>query len=345
MTHTSTISSFVEGLPKVELHVHLEGTVTPEFWRRLLKTHQPKKRLPSIEELRKRFIFHSFKDFIIAMKDVMLSFRSPEDFYQLTKEYLVEAASHNVRYCELMCTPWFMERQGIDSAEIIAEIDRAAKEVEREKGIEMALILDGPRNLGNRVVKEVFETASKDRTGRVIGVGLGGDEKNNPARYFLKEFQFARSVGLKTIAHAGETDGEHSMVDAIQLLGVSRIGHCLGIQQSSELEELILEKGITLDLCPASNVATRCLSSIEQHPLPDYLKRGYPVTLNSDDPGFFNSSISTEFITMLTIFNLSFRQLADISTNAVNGSFLPKERKRGLIEEIERYYHPRDRID
>ncbi|MBU3914371.1 adenosine deaminase, partial [bacterium] len=142
---------------------------------------------------------------------------------------------------------------------------------------------------------------------------------------------------LEVVAHAGETDGEKSMVDAIELLKVSRIAHCLGIEKSSRLEEKILEEKITLDLCPWSNVATGSLSCIEDHPLPEYIKRGYSVTLNSDDPGMFSTSLKKEFETMAESRNLTRFQLADLSRNAVSGSFLPFEKKERLHGEINEY--------
>ena len=291
-------TTFIKKLPKVELHVHLEGAVSPEFWMTLIKKKGPNSSIPSLKELKQQFQFQTFNDFLNLYRDILFTFTSPLDFYELTHYFLHDLIKQNVRYCEVMMTPWFMQQQGIDYHEMMSEIDRAAKELEDKSEIEMKIILDGPRNFGNEVVREVFTTAMQDRTGRVIGVGLGGDEKNFPARLFKNEFEYARASGLEAIAHAGETDGEHSMLDAIELLKISRMGHCLGIKSSSKLEEMIMERQITLDLCPWSNVATGSLTSIEKHPLPDYLKRGYPITLNSDDPGIFNTTITREYQTM-----------------------------------------------
>ncbi len=325
----------IRKLPKVELHVHLEGSVTPEFWKHLLEKHGVSAPIPSLEELKKRFKYDSFDQFIEVYRDIIFSFKSPHDFYELTLLYLDSALKQNIRYVEMMMTPWFLIRQGIDLGEMLAEIDRAAREVENVSDMELKLIFDGPRNFGKEVVREVFEMAVNDRTGRVIGVGLGGDEKNYPAPLYVDCFDYARAEGLNTIAHAGETAGEQSMLDAIKLLKVSRLGHCLGIPRASELESLIFEKGITLDLCPWSNVATKSIPSIEEHPMFQYLLQGYPITLNSDDPGMFTTSLTKEYETISTLNNISAEQLEQLSKNAVQGSFLTKEKKNRLKGEIE----------
>lgn len=333
---------FIKALPKVELHVHLEGTATPEFWKKLLEKHNSLDPIPSLSELEKRYQFRTFLDFLEVFRDVLFSFRTPGDFYDLTVSFLNDLVKQNVRYCEVMLTPWFVAQRGIDYFELMAEIDRAAKEIEAEAEIEMKLILDGPRNFGPEVVKEVFDMAVADKTGRVIGVGLGGDEKNFPAEWFANEFEFARSHGLNVIAHAGETAGEASMLNAIEKLKVSRIGHCLAIPAKSKLENTIFENNITLDLCPWSNVATRVIDEIGDHPMFDYFSRGYPITLNSDDPGMFGTSITKEYQTMVDLYGLSRQQLAQISKNAVNGSFLENPKKQRLVGEIEGFCQSAD---
>ena len=218
----------------------------------------------------------------------------------------------------------------------MSEIDRAAKEIEADHDIEFKLIFDGPRNFGEEVVMDVFKMASEDKTGRVIGVGLGGDEKNYPPALFENCFNFARSQGLKTIAHAGETAGEQSMNDAINLLHASRLGHAIGISEGSELESLILDREITLDLCPWSNVATRVINQIEDHPMLDYLNRGLPITLNSDDPGLFFSSLTKEFETMVSLYNISAIQLGQLTKNAIDGSFMDINKKQSLTRRIDK---------
>lgn len=326
---------FILALPKVELHVHLEGTVTPAFWKKLLEKHAESEAVASLASLEQRFRYDSFEHFLHVYRDVIFSFKAADDFYELTRHYLQMAVDQGIRYSEVMMTPWFLVKQGIDFHEMMAEIDRAASEMEAKHPIEMKLIFDGPRNFGKEVVRKVFEMAVSDRTGRVIAVGLGGDEKNYPAPWYREAFDYARAQGLGTIAHAGETAGEQSMLETIQHLKVSRMGHCLGIPQRSELERLIQEREITLDLCPWSNVSTAVIERIEDHPMGDYLAREYPITLNSDDPGMFGNSLLKEYHCLADLHHPSIEQWGRLARHAVQGSFLPGEKKDRLNREID----------
>jgi adenosine deaminase len=329
--------NFIRNLPKVELHLHLEGVVTPTLWYKLRQKHSQLKKGETIDHLAKRFKYNSFLDFLETFKDVLDSFKDPSDFYDLTHHLLNSLIKQNTRYCEVMFTPYFATRKGINLQEILQEIKNALVDCQKTADIEMKLIFDGPRNFGNRIVKTVFEQALEDKTGLVIGVGLGGDEANFPARDFIEEFKFAKANGLNLIAHAGETAGEQSMIDSIELLGVSRIGHCLGIRKGSSLEHLIQEMGITLDLCPWSNVATKAIDSIHNHPFLKYQNRGYSLTLNTDDPGFFQTSLNQEFETVQTLYQLTSSQLVQLSKNAVAGSFLPTKSKKDLSVELDNF--------
>jgi len=236
-----------------------------------------------------------------------------------------------------MFTPFFFVKRGLPYREILNAIDSAAREVEADHPIKMSLIFDGPRNFGAEIVAEVFEMAAGDHTGRVIGVGLGGDELNYPAHLFQKEFEKAHSYGLNLIAHAGETDGEKSMIDAIQKLKVSRIGHGLGITKGSRLEALIREKNITIDLCPGSNLATGVIDSLEDHPFGKYYQKAYTISLNSDDPGLFKTSLNQEYLKMAELHKLSEKDLIQVILNGISGTFLPDSDKRILSTEVESY--------
>lgn len=336
-TSAISIQDFITKLPKVELHLHLEGTVTPSSWFKLLEKHSKGEHTENIESLNKRFEFNSLVDFLWAFKDVLNSFKDPSDFYDLTYDLLGSLAKQGVHYCEVMFTPYFMTKKGIDLQEILQEIKKALGDIRKTADIDMKLIFDGPRNFGNTVVRHVFEQALRDTTGLVVGVGLGGDEANFPARDFVDEFQFAKAHGLQLIAHAGEIAGSQSMIDSIELLDVSRIGHAIGVPKNSRLERLIIEKEVTLDLCPWSNVATGAIDSINDHPFLEYQKRGYPLSLNTDDPGFFHTSLIKEYATMQSLYELTSAQLAQISKSAVSGSFLGSSEKKELLKEIDKY--------
>jgi aminodeoxyfutalosine deaminase len=333
---SSKISKFIQELPKVELHLHLEGCVTPELWLKLIQKYQPDAQT-TIQALEARFVYASFFDFMDTYRDIIFSFQEPEDIYDLTKFVMNQLVQQNVRYCEVMFTPFFFVKRGIPYKEMMDAVDKAAKEVELNHPIVMKLIFDGPRNFGTEVVSEVFDMAINDTTGRVIGVGLGGDELNYPATLFQKEFEKAQSCGLKLIAHAGETDGEQSMIDTIEKLKVNRIGHGIGITKNSKLDALIRERDITIDLCPGSNLATGVLKSLEDHPFWEYYQSGYKVSLNSDDPGLFKTSLNLEYFKMAELHNLSEKDLIQIVLNGISGTFLSEVEKNMLAAEVKSY--------
>lgn len=322
----------LKALPKVELHVHLEGCVDASFWHQLLTRHGQE--APSLEELEGRFRFQNFDDFLGTFVSVIKSFKSPEDFSLLTERSLNHLADQGVVYTEMLFTPYYFEESGLNHQEVMQEIDRAAKAVEAARGIEMKMIFDGPRNLGNQVVSKVFDLAAADKTGRVIAVGLGGDEKNFPAYNFINEFAQARANGLLAVCHAGENDGEQSMLDAIELLGASRISHALGILPGSRIEEVIQTQGIALELCPTSNVKTGRIKELKYHPFKHYFESGYQITLNSDDPGFFGSDLLNEFQVIAKEFDFGPAEACQLSKRAVDSSFLPGARKAELTQQI-----------
>ena len=218
-------------MPKVELHVHLEGFVDLSFWQEMTEA-QGSWTQDRAQEMKEKFAFQDFGQFLKCFGAVIFSFLNPDDFYRLTHKALSDLQSQGIRYAEVMLSPGFFVDRGIDFHEMMAEINRAASEVERQGGPEMKLIFDGPRNFGLAAVQQNFELAVQDKTNRVIGVGLGGDEANFPARDFQAPFAWAKSHGLKLTCHAGETAPESSIAEAIELLGAQRIGHGLGIELS-----------------------------------------------------------------------------------------------------------------
>lgn len=320
----------IAALPKAELHVHLEGFMDLTSWRAMTErqgTWTPERQT----EMEAHFAFKTFPFFLKCFGAVIFSFTSPEDFYDLTKKALSDLAAQGVVYAEVMLTPAFFVDRGIDFAEMMGEIDRAAKE---EPSVEMKLIFDGARNFGPEAVAHNFKLAAQDPTGRVIGVGLGGDEANFPARLFKEQFDWARAQGFRATCHAGEAAGEESIIEAVEVLGAERLGHALGIRPGSRAEELILARQLTLDLCPHSNQVTGVCLDLNEHPLPDYLARGYRVTLNSDDPGFFRSDLLTEYAWAQER-GLSADQLKGLAAQSFQGSFLEPALKQAWLKRLE----------
>jgi len=320
-------------LPKVELHVHLEGFVDLAFWREMTKA-QGTWTIQRDQEMVAHFGFTSFPAFLKCFGAVIFSFSDPGDFYRLTQRALNSLNTQGVRYAEVMLSPSFFVNRGIDFGEMLSEIHRATQEAETQGGPKIKLIFDGPRNFGLDAVWQTFKLAALDTTGLVIGVGLGGDEANFPARDFCEPFAWAKAQGLRATCHAGETSGESSIFDAVTLLGAERIGHALGITQGGAVESLILEKNIGLDLCPHSNVTTGVLTRLEDHPLADYINRGFELCLNSDDPGFFRTELMKEYLWAKDSLGLRWAQIHQICRNSINQSFLSSTDKQTLLTEL-----------
>ncbi|MDX2471315.1 MAG: adenosine deaminase [SAR324 cluster bacterium] len=320
-------------LPKVELHVHLEGFVDTDFLFEMLMRNNSTKSLDK-SELVSLFEFKNFPGFINAFKTVVDCFKGPEDFYLLTKKALEAQAKDGVVYTETYFTPIFYTKKGIDYKEIMIAINEAAKEAEKKDGIQMRLIFDAVRNFGPESVQEVFELASKDTTGRVVAVGLGGDEANFPAQAFIDQFAWAQAQGFCGVCHAGETAGEQSMLDAVELLNARRLGHALKIKKGSRIEEVIQTQNISLELCPTSNLKTGQIESLKDHPFAAYMEEGYQISINSDDPGFFGSSILGEFQKMGALHNFQAADYCQLSKRAVDSSFLNRIEKDKITTKI-----------
>lgn len=320
-------------LPKVELHVHLEGFVDTDFLFDMLMRNNSTKSLDK-SELVSLFEFKDFQGFINTFKTVVDCFKGPEDFYLLTKKALESQAKEGVVYTETYFTPIFYTKKGVDYNEIMIAINEAAKEAEKKHGIKMKLIFDAVRNFGQESVQEVFEMAANDPTGRVIAVGIGGDEAKFPAQAFIDQFAWAQANGLSAVCHAGETAGEQSMLDAVELLNARRLGHALGIKKGSRIEEVIQTQNIALELCPTSNIKTGQIQSLKDHPFASYLEEGYQISLNSDDPGFFGTSILTEFQKMGELHQFQAADYCQLSKRAVDSSFLNGTEKQKITDKI-----------
>ncbi len=325
-------ADFILALPKIELHVHLEGFVDPVFWHEMLTRQGGPS--PPLSQLEASYDFKDFPGFLQAFAAVVRSFHSPEDFYHLTKKALNFQADQGIRYSETYFTPIFYTPKGLDFHEIMSEIHRAAREAKEERGITLRLILDGVRNFGFASVQKVFEMAASDRTGLVVGVGLGGDETHHPAHLFIDNFAWARAQGLTAVCHAGETMGEASMLDAIELLGARRIGHALRIQEGSRIEEMLERYAVCLELCPTSNLKTGQIASLEEHPFKTYRQRGYQISLNSDDPGFFKTSLLTEYKKMGALYDFGPAEYCQLALRALDSAFLPRAQRDQIASEI-----------
>ncbi|HUU27463.1 MAG TPA: adenosine deaminase [archaeon] len=317
---------FVSSLPKAELHLHLEGSVGPALLARILGWRNRS----SLEETKKLYAFKNFKGFLKAYGRVNELLSEPEDFYHIARALCRRLAAQRILYAEVTFTPLLHTRQGLDHEETMGSILRAFKEESDGPGI--ALIYDTVRQWGSGAAMETAGLAARDRAAGlpVVGFGVGGDELSAPASELEAAFRLASEAGLRKFVHAGEVGGPDSVWEAVEILGADRIGHGITAQQDPLLLETLKQKGIALDICPTSNVMTGAVASFDAHPLPELLESGVPVTVGSDDPGFFGVWLEDEITRGIRSWNLSLETVRTLMQNAARHSFLPPKEKAAL---------------
>jgi aminodeoxyfutalosine deaminase len=334
-----SLASFITRLPKVELHVHLEGAVRPET---LSELSQRKSQLRQkvgewISERRaQHYRYGSFQQFLVAFGIVTLLIEKPEDYALATTRLIEWLAEQNVRYAEITFAAGVVlwKKQSVEA--VFEAVAGAVEEVGPRAGVRVGWIFDAVRHFGADHVREVLHWARHFRSRGVVAFGIGGNEERGPARLFPDIFREARELGLHTVAHAGEACGPESVRDAINLLGAERIGHGLTAIRDPQVMALLRERQIPLEVCPTSNVATGLIAHFRDHPLPKLLEAGLMVTLNSDDPAMFGTSLQEEFQQAARCFAFSQETLTALCLNAACASFQSEEEKRKLCKEIMR---------
>ncbi len=328
--------SYLAGLPKVELHLHLEGSAQPETLRELARSKPG--RAEAVEAwLRERtaqgFRYGDFDGFIRAFVGVALLLEEPRDYALLTRRLAEELARENVRYAEVTLSAGVVlwKKQPLEA--VFEAVEEAAAQA-AQQGVRLAWIFDAVRQFGPEHARRVLREAARYRARGVVGFGIGGDERRGPAGLFREIFRHARDQGLHTTAHAGETVGPESVREAVVELGAERIGHGVSAARDPEVLELLRERGVPLEVCLSSNVATGVLARAEDHPLPSLLAAGVPVTLNSDDPGMFATSLQREFELAARCFHLPEAALLEFCATAVRSAFLEEAEKRALLAEL-----------
>ena len=324
-------------LPKVELHLHLEGSLRPQTLRELAENKSWLKAKVADwigERSRESYRYGSFPKFLVAFGLVSLLLEGPEDYALATTRLMEWLSAQNVRYAEITLSAGVIlwKRQSVEAT--FEAVAAAQAEAEKRCGVRVAWIFDGVRQFGVEHVRQVLSYAARFRSMGVVAFGIGGDEGRGPAPLFADVYREARDLGLRLTAHAGEAAGPGSIRDAVELLGAERIGHGLTAAQDPSVMALLRERGVPLEVCPSSNVSTGLLARFEDHPLPKFLDQGLAVTLNSDDPAMFGTSLTREFELAARHFQLSHSQLASLCEQAIRAAFLPSERQQSLTAEL-----------
>ncbi|MBI4481901.1 MAG: adenosine deaminase [Acidobacteria bacterium] len=320
-------------MPKAELHVHLEGCITAEI---LLPLEASRGEPANPEAFQELYRFKDFYGFLEAYGEVCRRIRRPEDFRTVAGMVLVSLARQKVRYVEMLFTPAVFFRLGLDVDEVFHSIFDAAEQARKSWDIRCSLILDNVRQWKPSFAEKTLDWALKFRPW-VVGIGMGGDENGRRAKEYESIFREARAQGLRTVAHAGEIGGPRSIWDALEYLSAERIGHGVTALEDPVLVKHLLRHRITLDVSPTSNVRTGVVPSLARHPLPRLLEAGLAVTINSDDPAFFQTSLSEEYWNLSEQFHFPAERIVQLARQAFDSSFLADEEKAVLLKEFDQY--------
>jgi len=332
------LTSFIAGLPKAELHVHHVGSASPRIVAELAARHEGDTPVPADPAaLADYFAFSDFGHFIEVYLSVVDLIRDDEDVRTLTYEIARELARQQVRYAELTITPYSHVRRGIPAPAFCAAIEDARSGAQRDFGIDLSWCFDIPGEAGLPAAEETLRIALEERPEHLISFGLGGPEVGVPRPQFKPYFDKARAAGLHSVPHAGETTGPETIWDALRELGAERIGHGISAARDPQLMAYLAEHGIPLEVCPTSNVRTRAVASLDEHPLPVLVAAGVPVTISSDDPPMFGTTLEAEYAVAARLLDLDRSGVAELARASVRASFLPESGKTALLAEIDDY--------
>lgn len=331
-----SLVSYVRAAPKVELHLHLEGAVRPTTLLQLAERNKVSLPYTSVEGLRGWFRFRDFAHFGEVYGAISRCLRTADDYELIAYELAEELAAQHVDYAEVHFTPAYHTRMGVPPATYLDGLSRARTRARDKLGVELAWIFDmgrawaGGEAETQRWAGYTADLAIDARGEGVVGLGLGGPEMGHPPEPFARLFERGRAAGLHSVPHAGEHVGPQSVRGALEALGAERIAHGVRSVEDPDLIAELAERRIALDVCPTSNICLGVYPTLADHPLRHLHEAGVLITVNSDDPAMFNTTLEQELALLADAFNLDVSQIDEILLNGVRQSFLPEPAKQRL---------------
>jgi len=330
------MEDFIRGMPKVELHLHIEGTLEPELLFELAERNGVRLRFGSVQELRAAYNFTDLQSFLDIYYEGAGALLKRRDFYDLTWAYLLRAHTDNVRHTEVFFDPQTHTDRGVAFETVVEGIHDALSAAEAEMGMTTRLILCFLRHLSAEAAMATLEAALPFKD-HIVAVGLDSSELGHPPSKFADVFRRARAEGFRAVAHAGEEGPPEYIREALDLLAVERIDHGVRCVEDAELVNRLRAESIPLTVCPLSNVRLRVFDSMADHNLGQLLKLGLAATVNSDDPAYFGGYMTDNFIAVHKALELTRDQYVTLAANAIDASFVDKDRKAALHTELEAY--------
>lgn len=309
------LAAQIKSLPKAELHVHLEGSIRIDTLNRMA---QRKGLEPVTADFYSFDDFQSFNSVFVRLFHLL---KDEEDFFEIAKDFVLNQAADNIRYSEVFCMPLPFIGGGIAPEAFFGGIESGLAEGERITGARARLICSIPRIMGAQAGEKTLELVEKFRTERIIGIDLAGTEKPGDMGQFVETFRKAKAMGLHRVAHAGEFGAPEQIQAAVDLLGAQRIGHGISAVKSPQLVQRLAQLAIPLEISLTSNCKLKAVAAPEEHPVRKLFDQGVPVIINTDDPAFFNTTLTEEFLALAEYFRFNETELEKLAANAYEFAF------------------------
>jgi adenosine deaminase len=340
---TERIERFIRRMPKVEIHLHMEGAIPYETLLGQIRRKGTEPLITTVEDLKRKLTYTDFESFIDLWVWKTGFIQEEADFEEISYSMLTDLCRQNVKYVEAFYGPGDYRRQGLSTTGITERIIAGKEGARRDCGIRCELIVDLIRDHGPEIGMRLLDEVTPYLGRGVIGVGIGGSEHSFPAGPYAPVYREARRRGFRLTAHAGEVAGADSIRAAVEDLGAERIGHGVRLHEDAELMAFLRERKVPLEMCLISNSKTGVCPSVRHHPIKDYFRQGLLVTVNSDDPTMFDSTLTDEYLALVRQLDFTLDEVKQVAVNGIEASFLSPEEKAGLKSDFQSQWAEIDR--
>jgi len=331
------MKTFIENLPKAELHLHIEGTFEPELLFKIANRNNIKLKYDTILDLKKAYSFDCLQDFLDIYYQGAGVLITEQDFYDLTYSYLTKCTEQNVRHTEIMFDPQTHTERGIAFETVINGISKAVEAAKQNLNVSALLIMSYLRHLSEDDAFKILEQSLPFKN-KITAVGLDSSEKGNPPSKFKRVFEASVKEGYIPVAHAGEEGDANYIWEALDILKIKRIDHGNNCLQDDALVQEIIKRDLALTVCPLSNTALQVVKDLKDHSLKKMMDLGIKTTINSDDPAYFGGQVNQNYIDTQKALDLTKEDLYQLAKNSFQYSFLPENEKTNYIKELDAYY-------